>query len=180
MKVGLALTPFLLITLLASQTSLGAEINTKQVVEYKIAGLRPGRDTIERAYRRFHKSRMVKELSAPHSAVWLDPCNHQMLTVAFDAKGIIRDITVQRYPSEVDCAPKAYKTSVRARMGSTGRGLIFGDSCERIQRIYGSPQSQRRSAHGDEELIYHFDGEFKGDSLLFSLPVARFVRLWQL
>ena len=143
--------------------------NSKQTIEYKIAGLRPGRDTIETAYGRFRKDRVIKDLSTPGGAVWIDPCNRQMLTVAFDPEGTIHEVSIEPYPIDADCIISSYSRTVRARLGGTGHGLVFRDSCNRIQEIYGEPQSQGRSVHGDWEFVYSFDRAVKGNSLTFEL-----------
>jgi len=143
------------------------EGRAKRVIEYKVAGLRPGRDTIENAYSRFHKDRVIKELSLPGSAVWMDPCTREKLTVAFDTKGTIREIRIELFSSAADCSP--VPRSVRARIGGTGRGLVFLDSCNRIQEIYGEPQSQGRSVGGDNEFVYRFDRAVPGNSLALEL-----------
>jgi len=142
--------------------------NTKHPIEYEIAGLRPGRDTLDKAYRRFHKDRV--ELSSPGLALWVDECNHQKLTVVFDTKDIIREVRIEPdFVSMADCLPRAYSRSRRARIGGTGRGLVFRDSCSRIQQIYGTPQSEGRTAHGEQEFVYRFDRGVKESSLTFEL-----------
>jgi len=45
-------------------------------------------------------------------------------------------------------------------MGGTGHGLLFGDRCDRVQQVYGSPHSDEHSARGAQEsnlFVYHFD-----------------------
>ena len=154
----------------SSQISQHEKGNTKQTIENEIAGLRPGKDTVEKAYRRFHKDRVIKDLSPPGSALWMDNCNHQTLTVGFDAKGIIREVRIAPAPvSNADCNPKAYERSTRARIGATRRGLLFRDSCDRIEQIYGAPQSQRRAVNGDQEFVYRFDGGIEVSSLTLEL-----------
>jgi hypothetical protein len=151
----------------SSQVSRHEKGSTKPAVEYEIAGLRPGKDTIEKAYRRFHKDRVIKELSPPSSALWMDNCNHQMLTVGFDPKGVIREVRIEPAPvSNVDCSPRSYDRSTRARMGGTRRGLVFRDSCDRIQQIYGVPQSQAPTVNGGQEFTYRFDPGEQGKNML--------------
>src|SRR6266581_8851419 len=65
--------------------------NHKQAIEDKVAGLRPGRDSIDKAYRRFHKDRALND-SPPNSAIWWDPCTQQILTVSFDTNRIIWEV----------------------------------------------------------------------------------------
>jgi hypothetical protein len=154
----------------SSQISQHEKVSTKQTIENEIAGLHPGKDTIEKAYRRFHKDRVIKEFSSPGSALWMDPCNNQTLTVGFDAKGIIREVRIAPAPmSNADCNPKAYERSTRARIGGTRRGLLFRDSCDRIEQIYGAPQSQGQAVNGDQEFVYRFDRVIEKSSLTLEL-----------
>jgi hypothetical protein len=114
MKFGIAMALLLPISLLlvcsiaqdrdsvgphSSQIPEDEKGRAKRVIEHKVAGLRPGKDTIENAYSRFHKDHVVKELSPPGSAVWMDPCTRQKLTVAFDPKGTIREIRIEPFSS---------------------------------------------------------------------------------
>ena len=123
----------------SSQVAEHGSDSRRQVMEYEIAGLRPGRDEVDKAYRRFGKDQIDKYLSKPDSAVWVDVCNFQMLTVTFDRNNVIRDVTIQHSPgvTDADCAPKAYSRAVRARMGGTRHGLVFRDRCDRVQEISG-------------------------------------------
>jgi hypothetical protein len=147
-----------------------AKANAKQAIEYKIAGLRPGRDSIDKAYGRFHKDRIFKDLSTPSSAVWTDACNREMLTVAFDSRGTIREVRTERqYLGEGDCELSAYTRSARARLGGTGHELVLRDSCKRIQQIYGLPQSQHLLARDRKEFVYRFDRIVKGNTLTLEL-----------
>jgi hypothetical protein len=149
-------------------------INARQVTESEIAGLHPGQDAMRKAYHRFGKDRVNKELSQPGSAVWLDVCNRQMLSVAFDTNDIIRDVRIQHTPgvTNADCDLRSYSRSVRSRMGGTGHGLIFGDRCDRVQEVYGSPHSGEHSARGGQEshsFVYHFDRGSKGTKLTLEI-----------
>src|SRR5438067_3507069 len=71
--------------------------NHKQAIEYKIAGLRPGKDSMDKAYRRFHKYRVLND-SPPDSAIWWNPCTQQMLTVSFDTNHIILAVKIEPAP----------------------------------------------------------------------------------
>ncbi len=144
--------------------------SSRKVVEHEIAGLRPGGDTIEKAYHRFGKNIL---LSQPGSAVWVDHCNHQMLTVAFNPNGIIREIEVEPPPwgQNIDCSPGSYSRGVRARMGGTGRGLVLRDRCDRVREVYGAPLSEGRF-NGDNkgrEFVYRFDRAVKGSTLILEI-----------
>ena len=148
--------------------------NARQVIESEIAGLHPGRDTVRKAYHRFGRDRVSKELSQPGSAVWLDVCNSQMLSVAFDTNDIIRGVRIQHTPgvTNADCDLRSYSRSVRSRMGGTGHGLLFRDRCDRIQQIYGPLHSDEHSAHGAQDstsYVYNFDPGAKGTKLTLEI-----------
>lgn len=123
--------------------------------ETKLAGLQPGRDTLETAYKRFGKDTVDQGMShLPALAAWRNPCTNQELAVTDDANGVIQELVVQPPlgASNVDCTRKSYSRAVRARFG-TSRGLLFDDRCERIQEIYGPPESTIPSKVGGEQFL---------------------------
>jgi hypothetical protein len=140
-----------------------------QTKEYEIAGLRPGKDAVGKAYHRFGKESMRKQLSASDSAVWVDDCNYQMLTVTFDRDNLVRDVTIQHSPgvTNADCDLRSYSRAVRSRMGGTRHGLLFRDRCSRVQEIYGAPPQLQGEATGKKDLMYRYD--FKGRSFTFEV-----------
>jgi len=162
--------------------------NAKKVSELEIAGLRPGQDTMRKAYHRFGKDRVTNELSQSGSVVWLDVCNRQMLTVSFDTNDIIRGVRIQHTPgvTDADCDVRSYSRNVRSRMGGTGHGLLFGDRCDRVQQLYGSPHSDDYSASGTQEsnsFVYHFDRGSKGSQLTLEItcdPASKTVKTIEL
>jgi hypothetical protein len=135
----------------------------KQVKENALAGLRPGRDIAEKAYQRFGKEPLSTDTG---SVSWGNECNRQELTLALDSSGVIQSVTVGPVVGVVidaDCELKAYSREVRAKLGS-GRGLLLRDRCDRIQRIYGTPQSESSSENRNERFesyLYRFDWEGK-------------------
>jgi hypothetical protein len=139
--------------------------NPKQVKEDALAGLRPGRDTIEKAYRRFGKDRVDQGQSTDSSISWRDVCNHQGLTVAIDSNGVIQEVIVgpEVGVTTADCDAKSYSREVRAKFGS-GHGLLLRDHCDRIQKVYGTAQSKSSSDSRNERFesyLYRFDWEGK-------------------
>jgi len=148
--------------------------NHKQAIESKIAGLRPGTDRIGKAYSRFHKDQVLKD-SPPNSALWWNPCTRQTLTVSFDTSGVIWEVKIEPMPQTsviFDCDSRAYSRSARARMGGTGHGLVFRDSCRRVRQLYGEPQRQDRSLLGDKDydlFVYSFDRGVKQSLLTLEI-----------
>jgi len=120
---------------------VNSSARSKSLRGVKLAGLHPG-EKLSRAYGRFGKRYVNQYLSSARSAVWVDPCTTQQLTVQFGLNGTIRRITVGPMPGKIEviCNNKAYSRTTRARFG-TNRGLLVGDSCGRIQELYGTPIS---------------------------------------
>lgn len=111
--------------------------------EDRLAGLRPGRDSIEQAYRRFGKERADRTLSSAASPVWIDNCNHEQVIVQASSRQVINRITVTPTPgvTTADCDLKAYGRNARAF--GTGHGLVFKDDCSRVKELYGIPESEK-------------------------------------
>jgi hypothetical protein len=172
----------------ASKPHLAEGIISRLTNELEIAGLRPGQDTMRKAYHRFGKNLVTNELSQSGSVVWLDVCNHQMLTVSFDTNDIILGVRIQHTPgvTMADCDVRSYSRNVRSRMGGTGHGLLFGDRCDRVQQLYGSPHSDDHSASGTQEsnsFVYHFDRGSKGSQLTLEItcdPASKTVKTIEL
>jgi hypothetical protein len=173
----------------APSSSQVAEHETNgRVSELEIAGLHPGQDTMRKAYHRFGKDRVSNELSQSGSVVWLDVCNHQMLTVSFDTNRIIRGVTIQHTPgvTDADCDLRSYSRNARSRMGATGHGLLFGDRCDRVRQLYGPRYSDDHSASSAQEsnsFVYHFDRGSEGIHLTLEItcdPASKTVKTIQL
>lgn len=124
--------------------------------ETKLAGLRPGKDTIESADRRFEKGNVNKFLADDSSSSWRDSCNYQELAVTVTPAGIIQSVAV--HPATVsidaDCGLDQYSRKARARFGS-GRGLAFRDRCERIKEVYGEPRSLSSEESRNEKFEFY-------------------------
>lgn len=140
---------------------------SKKVEEDTLAGLRPGKDSIQRAYQRFGKESIGESpLGGPGVVDVQDFCTHQELFLTLDSSGLIQEVAVghELADTDADCTPHSYSREVRAKFGS-GRGLLFRDRCERIQEIYGQPESKNSSANGNEQLesyVYRNDEAGKG------------------
>lgn len=140
--------------------------------EGKLAGLRPGRASIERAYRRFGKNHVDPVLSSAKSPVWIDNCNHEQVTVHADSMGVINEITVApaRWVIDADCELKAYNRAARAF--GTGHGLLFNDNCNRAEELYGTPQSDSTVEENRQALrVMRFSG-LAGSRQALALEVA--------
>jgi hypothetical protein len=122
--------------------------------ELTLAGVRPGKDSVERAvnlYRQFNKDKT----SRSEETVWFDQCRDASLTVASDAGKRIQEIRVAPWGgSTADCA------GVPPGPWKTGLGLRLADSTTKILQLYGEPDSKSPSSKGGQQLelwYYAFD-----------------------
>jgi hypothetical protein len=144
---------------------------TKRVREEKLAGLRPGKDTVDQAYKHFGEGDAPKSDSL---LSWRDDCNHQQVSIAFDPRRIIESVTVERPPGTLnaDCELKAYSRPVRAKLGS-GHDLVMRDRCQRIREIYGEPDAKATAARGFEKLdIYTYQYSWAGERPRLTMEVT--------
>jgi hypothetical protein len=121
--------------------------------ELTLAGLRPGKDNVERAvtlYRQFNHDKKPQGES-----VWFDHCRDTSLTVDSDGEKKIQEIRVALWGgSTADCSkmpPGPWKT---------GLGLWLSDSTAKIVQLYGEPDSKSPSSKGGQQLelwYYAFD-----------------------
>lgn len=142
---------------------------SKELREKSLAGLKPGKDTLQNAIRRFGPSNDAAQSDPPRFVVWRDVCNHQQVLVAMDESGLIRAVVVEQELAIAtsDCTPGSYARKVRERFGS-GRGLLYGDHCERIQELYGTAQSKASSNEGGKQIesyAYTFESNSKSPAL---------------
>jgi len=128
--------------------------------EMTLAGLRPGRDALSAALKRYSDKYSVRE-GAPESVKrWLDPCTGRSLTLELDGRSVIQAITVSSLvPQEAKCADRRFGL-VAVQDWVTGRGLRLGDNQDKIVQMYGEPDSSGPSVNGGHELqfmYYAFD-----------------------
>ena len=122
--------------------------------ELTLAGLRPGKDTVERAvnlYRQFNNEQTPRG----DESVWFDHCRDASLTVDSDAGRKIQEIRVAPWGgSTADCA------GVPPGPWKTGLGLRLADSMAKIVQLYGEPDSKSPSSKDGQQLelwYYAFD-----------------------
>lgn len=138
------------------------ENKPKRANEITLAGLRPGKANLEGTYREFPKEAADHYFpDTPNSTSWYEPCNWQEMTVQFDSNGLVQSVTVSQVGERgiLHCNEQAGTRHSRSRLG-TGHGLLLKDRCERVQEIYGKPQSESPSENGSEaveSLSYSFD-----------------------
>jgi hypothetical protein len=132
-----------------------------RVNELTLAGLRPGRDTVAAAERRY-KSKYREAKSGKDggsTAEWWDRCNGKLLRLELDDKGVIQSVTISALAPRQDCMgrPDDY---LNQKLWTTGRGLKLRDPHDLVIDVYGEPNSGGPSVKGNQELellFYSFD-----------------------
>lgn len=133
------------------QKPIAKKAAAQKVNELTLAGLRPGRDSTNRAMELF---RRIDPKSATHDSqtIWSDACRKQLLAIDFDTEKRIQVVRAIAAPSLTsDCAappPSPWKT---------GHGLRVGDSATKVVQLYGQPDSRSPSTKDGQplELMYY-------------------------
>jgi hypothetical protein len=123
--------------------------------ELTLAGLRPGRDALTAAFKRYSDKYSDRETAAGVKR-WLDPCTGRSLSLELDGHSMIQAITVSSLlPQDGKCADRRFGT-VAVQDWVTGRGLRLGDNQDKIVQLYGEPNSSGPSVNGDRELEFFY------------------------
>jgi hypothetical protein len=144
----------------AVQVGLRA-VQRGRVNELTLAGLRPGRDTIEKPQHQYKESLRRGVLGDPNLFQVEDYCNRKMLAINEGASGTIDSIVVGPTIGAVnaDCSPGSYFPRAKNHW-RTGHNLGVGSSCDSIEQIYGKAESRSPSVAGGDKLelyLYKFD-----------------------
>jgi len=121
--------------------------------ELTLAGLRPGRDTLNRAMQ-LYRTVDPKSSTNDSQTVWLDTCARHTLTVDFDDDKKIQVIRTGLNPTPAKCR------AVSMNVWKTGHGLGVGDTTARLSELYGEPDSKSPSTRDGQPLelwYYAFD-----------------------
>jgi hypothetical protein len=160
MKSSLSTSAAAALLLPAAWALAQAPAAPKRVNELTLAGLRPGRDTLSIALKRYSDKYSDRDLADANTKRWLDPCTGRTLTLELDGSAMIQAITVSSLvPQEEKCADRRFGL-VAVQDWVTGRGLRLGDNQDKIVRLYGEPASSGPSVNGARELeflYYAFD-----------------------
>jgi hypothetical protein len=134
---------------------------SKGASEITLAGLRPGSDTMSRAFKWYKAKYLAKEFSGNHTKVWRETCTGRSLTLHVDDHAVIQEITVSSLvPRNGSCADRRFD-ALRVQDWITGRGLRLGDPEDRVTQLYGEPNSSGPSVRGNYKLVflyYSFEG----------------------
>lgn len=141
----------------AAQTAAGAAAN-----ELTLAGLRPGRDTLAVAEKRFGAKNRDTQGETDDIKQWGESCTGRTVRLEVDDKGVIQSVTVSSLgPRSPDCADKEPPNSpLRVENLKSGRGLALGQAKKRVVALYGEPDSMVPATYEGEEfelLFYAFD-----------------------
>jgi hypothetical protein len=128
--------------------------------ELMLAGLRPGRDTLDAAKKMYGADFRTMESDDANAWTWIDTCHHRALRVEGDNKGVIQVLALDESRLMTPCR-KGMTEALRSETWKTGRGLSIGDPKARVIALYGEPGSSGPSTEEgrDLELLYYgFDG----------------------
>lgn len=149
----------LALSISAEQSQRGGDV-PKRANELTLAGLRPGRDVLPAALKRYKAKYLSTSAKDQDPREWRDPCTGRSLTVTADEKSVIQEITVSSLASaEGRCDDKRFD-ALDMKDWTTGHGLRLGDARNRITELYGEPGSSGPSVKGSHELeflYYAFD-----------------------
>jgi hypothetical protein len=140
----------------AAQSSTSGPTN-----ELTLAGLRPGRDTLAAAEKRFGTKYRDAQPQSGDIKEWLDSCSGRMLRLEVDDTGVIQSVTVSSLaPRNSDCSEKPAGVALSIEKLRTSRGLALGQTKKRVVALYGPPGSQVPTTLESQEfelLYYAFD-----------------------
>jgi hypothetical protein len=144
---------------LAARTPSTARQAARRANELTLAGLRPGRDTVDAARKLYGETGLRVDDSDPHTLTWMDPCRQRSLHIEADDKGVIQTIAVAQLHLAVPCRKEVF-VKLRSDLWKTGYGVAPGDTRARVIAAYGTPNSDGPSTGEDRELeslYYAFD-----------------------
>jgi hypothetical protein len=126
--------------------------------ETLLAGLRPGRDTLAMAKKRF-KSKELEDHDSGYQE-WRDDCSGRAIRVDLNAQSVIQSITITMLATKQGECSQRRPDFLDAKNWVTGLGLRLGDSEDQIVSLYGEPNSSGPAAKNGQELelmYYQFD-----------------------
>jgi hypothetical protein len=130
--------------------------------ELTLAGLRPGRDALANAFKRYKQKYLVSKTSA-ESKEWRDTCTGHSLALALDSQFVIQEITVSSLvPRDGNCDNRRFEF-LNLDDWVTGKGLRLGDTRNHVVELYGEPSSSEPVVRDDADFeLLQFDFEAVG------------------
>lgn len=142
--------------------------DAQQHNELTLAGLRPGKSKLA-PKQMFPGLGTATADATGHE--WSNHCNGDFLRVEVDEDRTVRTATVSVLGS-IGTGCRNQETRAHTNI-KTGLGLRLGDSCGRVTKIYGKPESQGPSVRGTrklESLFYSFD--WAGEDVPQSMEIS--------
>lgn len=160
MKFSLCTSAVAALLLPATWALAQQSLTLRRANELTLAGLRPGRDALAAALKRYNEKYVSGAREGAEVKQWRDPCTGRTLSLELNSRSMIQAITVSSLvPQEGKCEDRRFGT-VAVQNWVTGRGLRLGDPQDRVVQLYGEPNSSGPSVNGDRELeflYYAFD-----------------------
>ena len=134
----------------------------KPMNELTLAGLRPGRDSLTNAFKRYKQKYLVSKTNA-ESKEWRDTCTGHSLALALDSSSVIQEITVSLLvPRDGNCDNRRFEF-LNLDDWITGKGLHLGDTRNHVVELYGEPSSSEPVVRDDADFeLLRFDFESLG------------------
>jgi hypothetical protein len=156
MKFLLCISGIAFSFLLAAETNAQARLVVTRANELTLAGLRPGRDALSVALKRYNNKYSQGDEASAKVKRWLDYCTGRSLSLELDVQSRIQTITVSSLlPQEGNCADRQFGL-LAVQDWITGRGLRLGDNQDKIVQLYGEPNSSGPSVKGSRELEFFY------------------------
>jgi hypothetical protein len=127
--------------------------------ELLLAGLRPGRDNLAVAEKRFKMKNLAEEPNSG-SKEWRDDCSGRSIRVDVDGKSVIQSVTLTTLGTQEGKCSDRRPDFLDPKNWLTGLGLRMGDSQDRVAGLYGEPNSSGPASKNGQELelmYYQFD-----------------------
>jgi hypothetical protein len=149
------------VAVMALAMQVGSHAERKgRVNELTLAGLRPGRDDLQKVQRlskKYPGSAESNGIATNDEVVLWDTCHYEQRTISASPDEVIQLVEVGRIPAVVDAD---CEVNLKPNPWVTGRGLRYRNPCIRIAEIYGKAESRSPSVKGSDKLelyLYKFD-----------------------
>jgi hypothetical protein len=130
----------------------GAEqVAARRGNETMLAGLRPGRDTLAIAEKRFKAKGFSADANSGFKEL-RDDCSGRSIRLEVDAKSVIQSITITTLGSQEGKCSDRRPDFLDPKNWLTGLGLRIGDSQDRVVGLYGEPNSSGPASKNGQEL----------------------------
>jgi hypothetical protein len=132
--------------------------------ELTLAGLRPGRDTMDAALKKYEAKYSVQTEDSARE--WRDSCTGRTLAIDADAQAVIQGITVSAFGQRDGKCERRTFDQLNMQGWVTGHGIRLGDPQHKVIEVYGEPNSTGPSVKGEQELEFlHYAFDWAGSDL---------------